>query len=275
MKKRGILQIYQLLLSRQLGGHKLPEDSYIIAAGNRASDNASAFDLDTALADRLNIFVLEADPTQWLSWAVKNNIHPAVLTYIKTSPNKLMAEDNFEEVCRVSARSWHKVSDVLHVVNDPERVPILIQGIIGRDATADFIQTLREIRELPDLKMLLKCDVNRLGEYAPSTVTGLWGLAYALNGYITTADKLVDATRLMVQLFPLSKVAIKEDVLVAGLNLCLEKLISSSHKSWLRKVYNNRTFTEIVSPKLATIPSLIEVSQMFASDNFDGTDELD
>lgn len=98
------MQCYQLLLSRQLGGHKLPEDSYIICAGNRASDGASAFDLDTALADRLNIFVIEADAQQWLDWAIKNNIHPAVLTYIKTKPERLMDEENFSHVCRRSAR---------------------------------------------------------------------------------------------------------------------------------------------------------------------------
>lgn len=267
-------QIYQLLLSRQLGGHKLPADSYIIAAGNRASDNASAFDLDTALADRLNIFVLEASSTQWLNWAVDNNIHPAVLTYIKTAPHKLMAEDNFEEVCRPSARSWTKVSDVLHVVNDPEKVSILIQGIIGRDATADFIQTLKEIRDLPDLKMLLKCELGRLSEYAPKSVTGLWGLAYALNDYASSAEKLVDATRLMIQLFPLSSVAIKEDVLVAGLNLCLEKLVNNKHKSWLRKVYNNKTFMDVVSPKLVTIPSLLEVSQFLSNSSMYDSDEV-
>jgi len=260
-------QIYQLLLNRQLGGYKLPDDSYIIAAGNRASDNASAFELDTALADRLNIFVIEADPKQWLDWAVNNNIHPAVLTYINTRPDMLMDEDNFEHVCRRSARSWHKVSDILHVVNDPEKVKILIQGIIGLDNTAEFIQTLREVRELPDLKMLMNCPVERLGEYAPQSVTGLWGLAYALNAFATSADKLVEATRLMVQLFPLSSVVIREDVLVAGLNLCLEKLVSKSHKSWLRKVYNNKTFNEVVYPKLATIPSLSEVSQFLSSDS--------
>lgn len=260
-------QIYQLLLSRQLGGHKLPADSYIIAAGNRASDNASAFDIDTALADRLNIFVMEANPQQWLQWAVKSNIHPAVLTYINTRPDMLMDEDNFEHVCRTSARSWHKVSDVLHVVNNPEKVKILIQGIIGLDATADFIQTLREVRELPDLKMLVNCPADRLAEYAPQTVTGLWGLAYALNAYATSADKLVDATRVMVQLFPLSSVVIKEDVLVAGLNLCLEKLVNKTHKSWIRKVYSNKTFNDVVYPKLVTIPSLAEVSQFLNTES--------
>jgi hypothetical protein len=98
------LQIYQLLLSRQLGGHKLPEDSYIICAGNRASDGASAFELDTALADRLNIFVLEINPKQWLSWAVSEDLHPAVLTYINAKPHMLMDEENFEHTCRRSAR---------------------------------------------------------------------------------------------------------------------------------------------------------------------------
>jgi len=98
------VQVYQLVLDKKLGGHSLPDNCYIVAAGNRATDNASAFDIDTALADRFTHFVLKCDAKQWLDWAVLNNIHPTVLTFIKTRPDMLDDEDNMTDLVRRSPR---------------------------------------------------------------------------------------------------------------------------------------------------------------------------
>lgn len=154
--------------------------------------------------------------------------------------------------------SWHKVSNILHHVNNPETVKTLIQGVVGLDSTLDFIQTLREVKDLPDAGMLLKLRPEELGEYAPHTLTGLWGLTYALIAHSTTPEKLVNVCRVMIQLFPHSSVPMKEDALNAGLIRCIE--IGFSEKvSWIKKVSDNKMYREIVAPRIALIPSLGEL----------------
>lgn len=155
------------------------------------------------------------------------------------------------------AVSWHKVSNILKIVDNPEKVKPLIQGLIGLDSTADFIQTLREVKDLPDLKLLLACPVERLSEYAPTSITTLWCLGYSLHAYATKPDKLVEACRLVIQLFPLSTVPIREDVLIASLSLLLNKY--NKKPTWRREVLNNKTFIDVVAPKLTSIPFLSSV----------------
>lgn len=246
--------IYQLLLDKKLGGHTLPDNAYIICAGNRASDNASAFEIDTAMADRLNIFVIEANPDQWLKWAIKSGIHHSVLTFIKTRPDMLIDEDNFAELIRVSPRSWAKVSDVIHLVNNPEQVTTLIQGIIGLDATATFIQTLREVNELPDLDLLTKMNPSEFHKYTPTSVASLWGLAYALEGWSVSSKKLAEALRVVAQLFPMcTAVECREDVMGTAFSLLMQKMYD---KRWVQKVHETESYMKIVRPIVRQIPSL-------------------
>jgi hypothetical protein len=236
-----------------LGGHKLPDNCYIIAAGNRVTDNASAFDIDTALADRFTHFVLESDATQWLSWAVKNDIHPTVLTFIKTRPDMLDDEDNMTDLIRRSPRSWEKVSDILHVNSNPERVDRLIQGRIGLNNTAVFIKTLREINDLPDIDLLVKASNQELTKLAPTTVAGLYGLTYLLNSWANNKKRLAIAMKIYLILCDSSPVANREEIKVTGIGLLGDKAVS---KNWILDLISDENYKEYVSKFIRQIPSL-------------------
>ncbi len=77
---------YSLILDRRIGNYELPAGSIVIGAGNRATDNALARPIASALVNRLTHVHLEASPTDWLGWASVNDIHPWGSTTSPTAP---------------------------------------------------------------------------------------------------------------------------------------------------------------------------------------------
>src|SRR5437868_5850901 len=62
---------YSLLLERRLGEFRLPRGSWVVAAGNRAEDQALTRTLSTALINRVFIVSIRVDVPGWLTWAEK------------------------------------------------------------------------------------------------------------------------------------------------------------------------------------------------------------
>lgn len=58
--------VYGLLQERRVGRHRLPPGVMIVAAGNRVEDGALAYDMGSALGDRLIHMIVQADPEDWL-----------------------------------------------------------------------------------------------------------------------------------------------------------------------------------------------------------------
>ena len=57
---------YSLLLERRLGEHKLPEGTWVVAAGNRAEDRALVRTISSALVNRVVILQVRVDVKEWL-----------------------------------------------------------------------------------------------------------------------------------------------------------------------------------------------------------------
>src|SRR3954447_6579810 len=52
---------YSLLLERRLGEHRLPEGTWVVAAGNRAEDRALVRTISSALVNRVTILQIEVN----------------------------------------------------------------------------------------------------------------------------------------------------------------------------------------------------------------------
>jgi MoxR-like ATPase len=69
--------VYGLLQERRVGRHRLPDSVFIVAAGNMVEDGAIAYEMGTALSDRLIHVIVQADADDWLkSYAPGAGIHP-------------------------------------------------------------------------------------------------------------------------------------------------------------------------------------------------------
>ncbi len=77
---------YSLILDRRIGNYELPKGSIVIGAGNRATDNALARPISSALINRLTHVHLEASPKDWLDWAAATGFTRGSWTTSPTGP---------------------------------------------------------------------------------------------------------------------------------------------------------------------------------------------
>lgn len=104
---------YSLIHEKRIGEYHLPEGSIVIGAGNRAQDSAIVKTMSSALINRMFHVQLKADPTQWLTWAYEEGLHPWVIDYITQRPDHLFSEPPKTEEPYSTPRSWHMLSDAL------------------------------------------------------------------------------------------------------------------------------------------------------------------
>src|SRR3954468_7178226 len=98
---------YSLILDRRIGEYELPAGSVVIGAGNRATDNALARPMASALVNRLVHVHLRANVTDWLAWSLRSGVHPWVVDYLTQRPDQLWVKPPKAEEPFSTPRSWH------------------------------------------------------------------------------------------------------------------------------------------------------------------------
>jgi len=132
---------YELVLDRRLGTlYKVPDNWYIIAAGNLTTDRAVATTMSSALANRFMHVELQEDQESWLSWARYHNIHPSVIGFLQYKPTMLfnMDDENLERGWP-SPRSWERVSQMCHICSNKKMLRKMVYGLIGNRAGVEFM----------------------------------------------------------------------------------------------------------------------------------------
>lgn len=72
----------QFLQCKTFGSHKVPEGWIIAAAGNPPEYNKSVREFDVVTLDRIKKITVEPDFKVWKEYAYRQNIHPAILSYL-------------------------------------------------------------------------------------------------------------------------------------------------------------------------------------------------
>ena len=176
----------ELMRDRRLGNYRLPDGWMVVLAGNDASHGAATFALTSAAADRCDHFWVVANAASWLQgYAMVNNIHPAVRTFLKVCPHRI---DTIEERVRAdniagcSPRGWEKVSHYLNHFPAGTLRDIAIAGVIGQEVATDFKQVLIEIEAYaPVREIMAENDPARRVTMLPRSLNGLWALAFGLQ----------------------------------------------------------------------------------------------
>ncbi|MEG3626670.1 ATP-binding protein [Streptomyces poriticola] len=150
---------YSLILDRRIGSYELPEGSIVVGAGNRATDNALARPIASALVNRLTHVHLEASAQDWLSWAGEHGIHPWVVDHLTDRPDHLWSRPPKTEEPFSTPRSWHMLSDALHSFGrdlDEDTLNVLAHGTLTpRHATA-FCGYVKIVRSRYGIEAILK-----------------------------------------------------------------------------------------------------------------------
>lgn len=152
---------YSLILDRRIGSYELPAGSVVIGAGNRATDQALARPMASALVNRLVHVHLRAAAGDWLAWAAGTGIHPWVVEYLTQRPDHLWSLPPKTEEPFSTPRSWHMLSDLLHSYGDPaddETVALLAYATLTPQHAGAFRAYLKVARHAFDLDAILKGD---------------------------------------------------------------------------------------------------------------------
>jgi hypothetical protein len=167
---------YQLVLDRKLGEYTLPEGWAIVAAGNRDSDRAATTRMPTPLRNRFVHLDFEVDVQEWCEWAIKANVRPEVIAFIRFRPELLSAFDR-DSNAFPSPRSWEFVSRILNSKPDPSAEHELIAGAVGTGTATECSAFLRMFRELPNIDAIL---LNPAQEPVPENAAAQYAVASAL-----------------------------------------------------------------------------------------------
>ncbi len=149
---------YKLILDRMVGNNNLHRNVWIMACGNKKSDNAIVNPLGTALQSRVVTLSMRFDRDSWLDWAFKNNIDKRIIGYINWRPDNLYKFDpNHADNTFPCPRTWHFMHKLTHDLQgqiDAVWLP-MFTGTIGLGVGREFYSFCNLYTKLPSLAILL------------------------------------------------------------------------------------------------------------------------
>lgn len=106
----------QFLQYKTFGNHKIPDGWIIAAAGNPPEFNKSVREFDIATLDRVKRIDVEPDFSVWKEYAVRMEVHPAILSYLTARPqNFCQVETTVDGPVFATPRGWEDLSRFLTV----------------------------------------------------------------------------------------------------------------------------------------------------------------
>ncbi len=166
---------YSLLLERRLGEFRLPRGTWVVAAGNRAEDQALTRALSSALVNRVFVVTIRVDVAGWLRWAKAAGVRGEVRTFIQYVPQALCRPAPREPVPFSTPRAWALLGRDLDLaeqagrLDDTERRAIAFGRLSPEDAGLFCALAEDGLAELLPLPEYLR-DPRRL----PEKATALW-----------------------------------------------------------------------------------------------------
>lgn len=119
----------QFLQCKSFGNHQIPKGWVIVAAGNPPEYNKSVREFDVVTLDRVKKILVEPDYQTWREYAYKENMHPAILSYLELRNNCFyQMETTIDGKQFATPRGWEDLSRMMEVY---ER--------LGKNITADLV----------------------------------------------------------------------------------------------------------------------------------------
>jgi hypothetical protein len=217
---------YQLILDRSIGKHRLPEQAWVVGAGNAPEDGAVSYGMGTALADRFVHLNVIASPDDWIEWAMTADIAPEVVTFIRVRPEMLDScggQERTEQLVNPSPRSWERVSRVLTETGDARARSIAVNGLVGEAVAVQFFHTLEEIGQLPPISRLLMMPARQAARQVPGTISALYRLAYSLVAYASELRHFELSIELLDEVSGIQDKLPRKEIQTLGMELLLGK----------------------------------------------------
>ena len=186
---------YQLILNRKVGTYTLPDNVFIVAAGNREADKGVTYRMPAPLANRFIHLEMRVDFDDWFDWATYNRVHKDVVGFLTFSKKDLYDFDP-KSASRSFAtpRSWSFVSELLEDDLDDNTTTDLVAGAIGEGLAVKFMAHRKVASAMPNPSDILSGKVKELKTKEVSAMYSLTvSLCYELKECEDRKDKTFDA----------------------------------------------------------------------------------
>ena len=184
--------VYGLLQERRVGLHRIPDATLIVAAGNMVEDGAVAYEMGTALSDRLIHMVVRASAEDWIDgYAIPAKLHPAVTAFVKSRPDLLEtieASLRADHVIAATPRSWERVSRIMQSVEDRTLRAVMVAGTVGQAVASDFLPVADDVEAGVKVDEMVRATRDERAAMYPETLHGLNALVFGLVGYASPSN---------------------------------------------------------------------------------------
>ena len=145
---------FQIVLDRELNGHKLHSETRVYAAINEGSEY-QVTDMDPALVRRFWTMELEPTTEDWLNWAQdRSDVGSVICDFIKSTPSHLRYTGELEPgKIYPNPASWHRLAISLKFAGIfpddfvgkelPDLLYPMASGFVGVEASVSFSDFVR------------------------------------------------------------------------------------------------------------------------------------
>ncbi len=182
---------YQLTLDRRIGEWVVPDNFYIMAAGNNLADRAVVYPMSTALRNRFTHIEFQYNLDDWLEWARNQGINTYIQAFLTWRGSELLFNFKPDSTDKAFAtpRSWEFASRVMKHF-DPAIQREMLDGTIGAGAAAEFLGFLKLQEQIPSIQKIFGGE-----NIVPKDIGLKYALVSALVSHAETAknfDRLLD-----------------------------------------------------------------------------------
>ena len=264
---------YQIALDKRIGEFKLPDNCFVVCAGNRVTDKAVAYTMPKPLANRMTHYEVISNIEDWKIWAYKNGIEPLIIGYLDSQPDDLNEFDSDnDDVAFATPRSWEMVdsycksfnlSQLLADVNTAEKNRVndspahaklnslfkCVAGSVGMGIALKFRTYLKVYRYLPNYADIVSGKVKSVD---PSFADRL-DILHALSAMI--ASRVTEYSQSVKDSIKQKSVQIQVMNNLKNVGAYISSLPNTEFKAWV--------MTDIYSGVTSDFKNFIRMSKTF------------
>ena len=176
---------YQITLDHKIGEHEFPDNTLVIAAGNRKSDSSVSYQMPIPLANRLLHIEIVPDFIEWKNWAIENGINEKIISYISYKTENLSNQsDDKDDIVIASPRTWVKASQIMDNINDRKTQEIALSGLIGIGTASEFFSYIDNVGIIPDINKIFEGDFSDIPDKPDVFYAFITGISTRCREYL-------------------------------------------------------------------------------------------
>jgi hypothetical protein len=188
--------VFQLVLDRSVGLHKILDNWFIVCAGNLGEEDQTEITEinDSALKNRFAHFIVDDIGLYdcWMEWAEnEGNIHKDIIGFLKVKHSYLYTQPTEDQYSFCTPRIWEQFSNILNANKDVDVVTIteIVGNNVINSAAIHFVKYMEDKRRISPTDVINK--YNKIKDkFKDIGRDQLYSIANEVSSYIKGTENL-------------------------------------------------------------------------------------